>query len=224
MAEHQEMECAGGSPLEGGLTPAPSWPGLYTRRYGLMLCDPPWRYETWSSKGQGRSASRHYKTMSLEEIKALPVAELAARNCGLGLWVPDTHLEQAFEVLKVWGFTYKTVLFYWAKLNKRAPQIAFTTKDFWRGTGKITRANPEQCLYATRGSPRRFDTKAARSVERLIISPRGRHSAKPLDAQVRSEILMPGPYAYLFSRTTRAGWDCFGDEVGKLDVGAKVAA
>ena len=86
--------------------------------------------------------------MSLEDIKALPVRLLAAKDCALFLWVTFPLLKEAWPVLDTWGFSYKSVAFVWVKLNRKAPTL-FTGMGYW------TRANAEICLLATRGHPKR---------------------------------------------------------------------
>src|ERR1700730_15421763 len=132
-------------------------------------------------------------------MRSRPVADWAAGDCVLFLWATDPLLPRAFEVIAAWGFAYKTVAFTWAK----------TTKDgagFPIGCGYWTRANPEQCLLATRGRPQRL----SRAVPQLIISPRREHSRKPDEAYERIEALVPGPYLELFARAPRAGWAAWG--------------
>jgi N6-adenosine-specific RNA methylase IME4 len=173
-----------------------------SQHHGVILADPPWTFATYSRKGKGRSAEAHYDCMSLADIKALPVADWAAPDCALFLWATDPSLPQALEVIEAWGFAYKTVAFTWAK----------TTKDgagFPIGCGYWTRANPEQCLLATRGRPQRL----SRAVPQLILAPRREHSRKPDEAYERIEALVPGPYLELFARAPRAGWYSWGYEV-----------
>jgi N6-adenosine-specific RNA methylase IME4 len=152
-------------------------------RYGVILADPPWHFRVRSPKGEGRSASQHYDVMSLADIKALPVADQAADDCALFLWAVDPMLPQALDVIEAWGFTYKTVGFTWAKQTR--DQIAFTT-----GMGYYTRANPEQCLLATRGRPKRLHM----DVRQLVIAPRREHSRKPDRIRTDIERLFAGPY------------------------------
>jgi N6-adenosine-specific RNA methylase IME4 len=171
--------------------------------FGLIYADPAWTFVTRSAKGKGRSPERHYGCMTLDEIKALPVASMAAENCVLLMWAVDPLLDRAFEVIEAWGFKYKTVGFYWAKVG-RGWKPAF-------GNGYWTRANPEQCLLATRGSPKRL----SKSVRRLIMAPVGAHSAKPQEAYGRIEQLVAGPYLEMFARYARPGWSQWGDEIGK---------
>ena len=93
--------------------------------YRVIYADPPWTFSTYSRKGKGRSAEAHYDCMTLSDIKALPVAEWASDDCVLLLWATDPLLEKAFDVIRAWGFTYKTVGFYWVKLNKYAPRLVY---------------------------------------------------------------------------------------------------
>lgn len=177
-------------------------------KYGVIYADPPWTFQTHSDKGKGRSAVAHYDCMSLADIKALPVADLAAQDCVLLLWTTDPHLRNAFDVIEAWGFAYKTVGFYWAKCPQDTYQRGYT--DDWPiGTGYWTRANPEQCLLATRGHPKRLNA----DVRKLIVSPRREHSRKPDEVYERIERLCTGPYLELFARQRRAGWDAWGSEV-----------
>jgi N6-adenosine-specific RNA methylase IME4 len=123
-------------------------------KFGAILADPPWTFMTWSPKGKGRSPERHYQVMELDEIKALPVARLAASDCVLCLWATWPLLPQALEVIVAWSFTYKTAAFVWAKDRKdRAQDLFDPDLDFPFGTGFWTRSNTEVCLLATRGQP-----------------------------------------------------------------------
>lgn len=172
-------------------------------RYGAILADPPWRFRTYAPRGGNRSAERHYPTMSLQEIKQLPVVSLAADDCALFLWATDPMLPQALEVMAAWGFAYKTIAFTWCKVNEKSGA-------FPMGTGYWTRANPEQVLLGTRGRPRRL----AKDVARLVIAPRREHSEKP--GLINTEIarLVAGPYVELFGRFPSAGWEMWGDGTG----------
>jgi len=179
----------------------------------VIYADPPWTFATYSAKGKGRSAEAHYDCLDLDAIKALPVADWAAPDCALLLWATDPLLPRALEVIEAWGFAYKTVGFYWVKLNRSADARAFSERDFFTGLGFWSRANPEPCLLATRGRPKRL----AADVAKLIVAPRREHSRKPDAAYERIERLLPGPYLELFARTTRPGWDSWGAEAGLFD-------
>jgi len=175
--------------------------------YGAIYADPPWDYRTWGEKGTGRGAVAHYPVPPFETLAAMDVAQYAAKNCALFLWATDPLLPQAFKLIEAWGFTYKTIAFYWVKTNQNG--------TFFTGLGHWTRANPEQCLLATRGHPKRL----ARNVHKLIVSPRREHSRKPDEAYGLIERLVPGPYLELFARQSRTGWDSKGDEAGLFDGG-----
>ena len=173
------------------------------RKYNVIYADPPWRYRVWSSKGAGRSAEHHYPTMSMEQIKALPVSQLAAKDCALFLWITFPMLQEAWSVMEAWGFRFKTIAFVWIKTNRKTDSL------FW-GMGYWTRANAEICVLATRGSPKR----QARNVHQVIISPIEEHSKKPDEARRRIEALMGDvPRIELFARQVSPGWAVWGNEV-----------
>jgi N6-adenosine-specific RNA methylase IME4 len=182
-------------------------------RYAVIYADPPWRFATYSPKGEGRSASAHYRCMAFSDLCRLPIREHAASDCCLVLWTTDPMLPRAMDLIEAWGFTYKTVAFTWAKLNRSVGGTSFSNQDFFTGMGYWTRANPEQCLLATIGKPRR----RSRAIRQLIISPRRGHSRKPDEAYGRIEDLVPGPYLELFARSRRPDWTAWGDQVGWLD-------
>lgn len=184
--------------------------------YRVIYADPPWTFATYSRKGKGRSPEAHYDCMTLDDIKALPVADWAADDCVLLLWTTDPLLEKAFDVVRAWGFTYKTVGFYWAKLQRNASPLMFDGSSFFTGMGFWTRANPEPCLLATRGKPKRRSA----DVRKLVVSPRREHSRKPEEMYERIEALCDGPYLEMFARSSRPGWDSWGVEAGLFDGGA----
>ncbi len=172
--------------------------------YQLIYADPPWQFRVYLKKVGNRSAERYYPTMRLADIAALPISKIAAKNSVLLMWAIDPMLDVAFGVIKAWGFKFKTVGFYWVKENRKSP-------GFFSGLGYYTRANPEQCLLATRGvGLKRID----RGVRRLIVAPRGRHSEKPAEAYRRIERLFGNVSRIeLFARNRRTGWDVFGNQV-----------
>lgn len=186
-----------------------SWPR--PKHYKVIYADPPWTFATYSRKGKGRSPEAYYDCMSLPDIKALPVAEWAAEDCVLLLWATDPLLQKAFDIIEAWGFTYKTVGFYWAKTRKA--ELFYSDRSFFMGLGFWTRANPEPCLLATRGKPRRRRA----DVPKLIVSPRREHSRKPDEAYSRIEALCEGPYLEIFARFARPGWDRWGVEANSRE-------
>lgn len=176
--------------------------GVPRGKYQVILADPPWTFQTRSDKGLGKSAQAHYDCMSQDEILALPVQELAARDCALFLWATWPTLPQAFKVIEAWGFTYKGLAWEWIKFNKETGKYAF-------GTGYGTRKNVEPCLLATRGAPKRLSA----SVRDIIMSPRREHSRKPPEQYKNIEALFGGPYLELFARHREHGWDAWGNQV-----------
>lgn len=136
------------------------------KKYSIIYADPPWQYKVWSNKGHGRSAESHYPTMSKTDIQNLPIPKLCENNCVLFLWVTYPCLEEGLELIKKWGFTYKTCGFSWVKLNKR------NSKPFI-GMGYYTRANNEICLLAVKGNPLK---RVNRSVQQVILSKKHIHN------------------------------------------------
>jgi N6-adenosine-specific RNA methylase IME4 len=191
-----------------------SLPGLQGR-FGVIYADPPWQFTTFSDKGKDRSAEAHYDCMTFAKLCGLPVRNYAAPNCCLFLWTTDPMLRHALELIDAWGFTFKTVAFTWAKLNRNVRRPMFAGQDFFTGMGYWTRANSEQCLLATIGRPKR----CSMAVKRLIIAPRREHSRKPDEAYDRIEQLVSGPYLELFARQARPGWTAWGDQVGLFPAG-----
>ena len=185
------------------------------KKYNLIYADPPWSYRTWNAKGGHKSASAHYKTMDIKEIKNLPVQTICEKDCVLFIWVTFPNLVEGIETLKSWGFTYKTCGFVWVKTNKNfsinqtsfLPQDSF---DSFYGLGYWTRSNAEICLLAKKGSIKR----KSRSVHQLIYDPVREHSRKP-DC-VRDKIVQlcgDLPRIELFARQRHEGWDAWGNEL-----------
>ncbi len=140
-------------------------------QYRVIYADPPWTFATYSRKGKGRSAEAWYDCMSLADIGALPVADWAAPDSVLLLWATDPLLPAAFEVIRDWGFTYKTVGFYWAKLNKSAdPTIYCERQLFYRARlldprqpGTLPLGDPRSAASPAGGCPQADRLAAARA-------------------------------------------------------------
>jgi N6-adenosine-specific RNA methylase IME4 len=147
--------------------------------------------------------------MPFADLCALPVAGLAAPDCALFLWVIDSMQPEAHKLIEAWGFQLKTTAFTWVKLNAKSP-------GYFLGCGYWTRCNPEVCLLATRGRPRRL----ARDVRQLVVAPRREHSRKPDEVREGITRLVDGPYLELFARTTAPGWDSWGNETEKFNLAA----
>ena len=171
-------------------------------KYDVVYADPPWKFRAYSKNGEQRSADRHYPTTSIDDIRALPVEKLAAKDCALFMWVTFPCLLEGLSVLSAWGFTFKTVAFVWIKQNRKSDSL------FW-GMGYWTRSNAELCLLATKGNPKRVSAR----VHQVIISHVEEHSKKPPEARERIEQLMGDvPRIELFARQKADGsmrcWDC----------------
>jgi N6-adenosine-specific RNA methylase IME4 len=172
------------------------------KKYNIIYADPPWNSNSQFGRDKKKGNDQHYPLMTLEDIKNLPVADYAADDCVLLLWVVDTQLFEAKEVIDAWGFTYKTVGFTWAKETA-------TGKDHF-GVGMWTRKNPEMCLLATKGKPKR-ESAAVRQLQR---HKKREHSRKP--DEIRKAIVdLCGdkPRLEMFCRYPEAGWDKWGNEV-----------
>ena len=187
--------------------PSGKWP--------VITADPPYDWRARSPKGEGRSAKRHYRTMPLAEVMALPVADLAAKDSALLLWITRTFIFEARAIVEAWGFTGKSIAFVWVKPRKdRQADLLNPERDFPKGLGYSTRANAETCLLATRGHPKRLNCDVCDVIE----APRDVHSRKPVEIYERVERLFAGPYIELFARrpTPCSGWTYWGDQAGDI--------
>ena len=169
-------------------------------KYQIIYADPPWSYR--SGKVQG-AAPNHYPTMSDEQLYQLPVSTLAADTSVLFLWCTFPKLPEALNLIKAWGFTFKTVAFVWLKQNKSG-------KGFFLGLGWWTR---RQCRDLSVGCERKTQRKNA-SVRQLVFAPIEQHSKKPDIVRDRIlELLGDLPRIELFARQASPGWDVWGNEV-----------
>jgi len=175
------------------------------KKYQIIYADPPWNFKYQSEinrTNRYQRATAHYKTMDSEDIRNLPVKDIADKNCVLFLWVTFPFLEVALSIIKDWGFSYKTTGFNWVKLNKN--------ESIFRGMGYWTMSNAEICILATKGKPKRV----ACDVPQVVLSRRERHSKKPDEIRDRIVRLMGDiPRIELFAREKTPGWDVWGNEV-----------
>lgn len=174
------------------------------KEYQIVYADPPWTYKVWSINGNKRSACQHYPTMTQEDLQQLPIQKILAKDAVLLMWVTAPCLEEGLELIKKWGFIYKTIGFTWIKKNRNTDSL------FW-GMGYYTRANAELCLLATKGKPLK---RISRAVHQVIESPVREHSRKPDEVRSRITQLFGNlPRIELFARHKTEGWHVWGNEV-----------
>jgi len=175
------------------------------KKYKIIYADPPWKYndKLGTNSAKMRGYDKYYKGMELRDICNLPIQDLADDNCILFLWATMPKLQEAFEVIKAWGFTHKTTAFTWIKLNPKSNTV-------FKGVGRWVMGNAELVLLATKGKPKRV----SKSVSQIIMAKRGRHSKKPDIVYTKIEELMGKlPRIELFARNKRQGWDAWGNQV-----------
>ena len=172
--------------------------------FRTILADPPWQFNNRT----GKVAPEHrrlmrYPTMTLDEIKSLPVADLVEEPAHLYLWVPNALVPVGIEVLRAWGFEYKTLLV-WHKIRKDGGSDG-------RGVGFYFRNVTEIVLFGVRGKKART-LAPGRSQVNLIESMKREHSRKPDELYPIIEACSPGPYLELFARGGRDGWTGWGND------------
>lgn len=173
-------------------------------QFDLALVDPPWRWLTRTPKGDGKAPP--YARMSREELLAFPIGDVLAKDAMVALWTIDSHIPQALELFTAWGLKFSTVGYYWAKTTK--------TGKWHIGTGKLTRANPEQMWLGRRGKGLPV---VDHGVRRLIVSQLREHSRKPDEAREGLERLFgdtaggrPIRRIEMFARERFKGWTPWG--------------
>lgn len=179
-----------------------SWIGR--RQFSTILADPPWRFQNKTGKiaPEHRRLNR-YDTLDLKQIKALPVGDIAKEPSHLYLWVPNALLAEGLEVMKAWGFTYKSNLV-WHKIRKDGGSDG-------RGVGFYFRNVTELVLFGTKGQNARTLAPGRRQVN-FIASQKREHSRKPDELYPIIEACSSGPYLELFARGVRKGWVSWGDQ------------
>lgn len=187
---------------------------LGSGRFGTILADPPWRF----SNRTGKMAPEHkrlsrYATMTLEDILALPVERLAQPACHLYLWVPNALVLEGLEVMRCWGFHYKTNLVWYKTRKDGGPD--------GRGVGFYFRNVTELVLFGTRGALRTL--APGRRQVNIIASQKREHSRKPDELYAVIEACSPGPYLELFARHPRPHWLQWGNEADDTDMDVAAA-
>jgi len=190
------------------------------KKYQIIYADPPWRFKNWSmnelakrgEKWARRNGRSPYNVMDNEQIYSLPIEDITDKNCILFLWATYPKLNEALETIKRWGFEYKTVAFTWVKQNKKSNGWHF-------GLGYWTRGNPEICLLATKGKPKRI----SKFVANLTIGHLRGHSQKPDEIREKIvELVGELPRVELFARQKTEGWTSIGDDIDGRDIAESI--
>lgn len=152
------------------------------RKYNIIYADPAWKFGNSVYQDNGRKSrelNKQYDTMTINQIKELPLENISADDCALFMWVTDFHLPFAFELFKKWGFKYRTIAFVWIKkTNKGNTYVNFAP---W------TLKSSEICLLGMRGTMGKLKTD--NTIRQLIEAERTKHSKKPMEARERIEQL-----------------------------------
>lgn len=183
--------------------------GMARRSKGVIVIDPPWLQKMRSKKGEAKAPQAHYRCMTIEEICALPVGDLALPDCWLFLWTCAPLLDKAFVVMDAWGFDYCTRMA-WRKIGSRGGQKV--------GPGFVVRTMHEDILIGKRGEPPQLKALPSIVEEGSMFDGEAReHSRKP-EAFYRlvEDFALSELRADIFARTRRAGWESFGDELDKF--------
>lgn len=177
--------------------------------FGTILADPPWRFQNRTGKvAPEHSRLTRYPTMSLDEIKELPVSAVAAEKSHLYLWVPNALLPEGIEVLNAWGFKYKSNII-WHKVRKDGGPDG-------RGVGFYFRNTTEVVLFGVRGQLRTL--QPGRSQVNIIRTRKQEHSRKPDELYDIVEACSPGPRLEIFARGMRPGWKVFGNQSKEYEI------
>lgn len=206
----REPEAAPSPPLTQPGAKTSGWPfgDLMPFRYGKIAADPPWWFDLYSKKGESKSPHAHYALMPDAELLALPVGQLAGRDCALWMWATAPRLDFAHAVLRAWGFQFVTAGT-WHKTTVHR-------RTSW-GTGYWLRSVSEFFLIGKIGNPP-IDLSFAARTPNLFRARRREHSRKPPNAHRYLDGILPNEFGCeLFARQSRAGWDCWGNEASKFD-------
>tara|TARA_B100000242_G_scaffold215047_1_gene156801 strand:+ start:35 stop:655 length:621 start_codon:yes stop_codon:yes gene_type:complete len=179
-------------------------------KFGTILADPPWEFQN----STGKVAPKHkrlkrYETMSLEEIKLMPVSRLSANKSHLYLWVPNAFIKEGIEVMEEWGFKYKTNIV-WHKIRKDGGPDG-------RGVGFYFRNTTELVLFGVKGTKVRT-LRPGRTQVNIIRTRKREHSRKPDELYKIIEKCSWGPFLELFARGKRKGWTSWGDQSKKYRI------
>lgn len=171
----------------------------------VLVADPPWPLGDFLP-GPGRGAEKHYPTMSIEHICRFPLPRMLPKPV-LFLWRVASMQEEAFQVMRAWGYRPQGGELVWEKLTSTGKK-AF-------GMGRVVRASHEVCLIGIRAVRAEYPRPRVSNVRSVFSAPVGEHSSKPDKFYELVESLYHGPYVELFARRERPGWDCYGDELAR---------
>ena len=182
---------------------------LPNKKYNIIYADPPWHYGSKSAVNNTTGSaikplSDHYSTMSLQELKNMSIKNMTKDDAACFMWVTDSHIDEALEVLRSWGFAYKTIAFNWIKTTSKG--------NYCKNVAPWTMKSSEICLLGIKGRMTKY--KQANNIESLVIAQRSQHSQKPNEVRKRIEDLFGDlPRIELFAREKTDGWDVWGDEI-----------
>jgi site-specific DNA-methyltransferase (adenine-specific) len=192
---------------------------LKINKYQVVYADPPWKYDNridnaYTSKQKfdengkqyypALDIDNHYPTLESKEIAELPIKELVDKDAVCFMWTTDTHMPQALEIMKAWGFTYKTIAFVWEKQTNLGNPVCLLSP--W------THKTYEICLLGTRGAM--MKNKKDNKIRQMVKAERTRHSAKPQEVADRIVRMFPDcARIELFARDAKPGWDVWGNEI-----------
>ena len=203
-------------------------------KYSIIYLDPPWKYNSRANhKTRFRGgAEGHYPLMTMAEIAALPIGDIAAKSAAVLMWCTFPYLDEQIKLFKHWGFKYRTQFITWVKLNPRGYDFPAEDPNYkpgkqyvlysdglfhsvFFGVGYYAKSNPEVCLLGMRGQvPTISDT-----VSSVILAPRRQHSQKPTEAYSRIEgVFGDVPRIELFARNSAPGWVCAGNGIDGRDI------
>ena len=178
------------------------------KKYNIIYADPPWQFNSKAYQDGNRDMLKleetQYDTMTINEIKQLPIKKMCADDCICFLWCVDSFLKEGIEVLKSWGFEYKTIGFNWIKY--------YESGELCVNFAPYTLKSWEICLVGIKGKIGKI--KVCNNVRGLLTNARTKHSKKPNEARNRIvQLIGDKPRIELFARQYTDGWDCWGNEV-----------
>jgi N6-adenosine-specific RNA methylase IME4 len=179
-------------------------------RFSVILADPPWKYNNRANhKTRFRGgACGHYQLMTMPEIAALPIGDIAADDSALFMWCTFPYLDEQIRLFEHWGFKYRTAAFVWIKTNPG-------TREPFFGVGYYTKSNAEVCLLGVRGRMQPISNR----ISSVVISPRREHSRKPDEVRTRIvQLFGDVPRIELFARSSAPGWAAAGNGVDGADI------